>query len=112
MTTSYFVIYEGSAADPGGFLERYREVHVPLLAAWPGIRSVTLHQPEPWTDTHPVRPANLALMCQMEFDTPGALAKALASPARDAARADFRAFPAFNGRVLHQAMSSLRLSGG
>jgi hypothetical protein len=27
------------------YFERYREVHVPLLARWPGMRRVLLHTP-------------------------------------------------------------------
>jgi hypothetical protein len=30
------------------YFERYREVHVPFLARWPGIRRVLLHTPLDW----------------------------------------------------------------
>jgi uncharacterized protein (TIGR02118 family) len=109
MTTSYFVLYSGRADDPKGFVERYRTVHVPILRQWPGIRSIVLHTPQPWSDCHPVRRSGLALAAQMIFDDVDALQHALHSEQRAEARADFHDFPPFHGDVFHQAMQTERL---
>ena len=45
MSVSYFVRYEIEIADLPAFLRRYREVHVPLVARWPGLRRMVLHTP-------------------------------------------------------------------
>lgn len=109
MTTSYFVLYTGRADEPMAFVDRYRSQHAPILARWPGTRSITLHTPLSWTDPYAVRPSGLALAAQMTFDSPAALHRALASPERAEARADFGTFPPFHGDVFHQAMTSERL---
>ena len=109
MSTSYFVLYSGQSSDPAAFIERYRMVHAPILARFPGIRSIALHTPLPWTDPHPVRPSCLALAAQMTFDDVATLQRALASGERAQARADFHGFPPFHGDVFHQAMQTERL---
>jgi hypothetical protein len=38
MTISYFVRYDITAPDLPAFIERYRKVHVPLVAKWPGLQ--------------------------------------------------------------------------
>ena len=43
MSISYFVRYDVTAPDLPHFLDYYRRHHVPILARWPGIRSVVLH---------------------------------------------------------------------
>ncbi|MGQ0543999.1 MAG: EthD family reductase [Betaproteobacteria bacterium] len=103
MTVSYFVRYEGEAAD--AFLRHYREKHVPILARWPGMRRVILHRPVPWSDPCPIDRASSFLIAELEFDSQSDLDRALASPQRVEARQDFEKFPSFEGRVLHQAMS-------
>ena len=44
MSVSYFVRYDIETADLQAFLRRYREVHVPLVARWPGLRRMAPHQ--------------------------------------------------------------------
>ena len=53
MSISYFVRYDIAVGDLEAFLKRYREVHVPLVARWPGLRRMTMHTPLDWTDTAP-----------------------------------------------------------
>jgi len=36
MSVSYFVRYEGTAANHAGFVRYYREQHAPILARLPG----------------------------------------------------------------------------
>jgi hypothetical protein len=80
MSVSYFVRYQGRAADETAFIDYYVTQHAAVLVRFPGIRSLTLH-----------RPVENA---------------ALASEARSQARDDFANFPRFDGTVTHQAMSS------
>jgi len=109
MTVSYFVFYRGRPEKSEEFVARYRDVHVPILSAWPGIQSVFLHRPVEWTDTQKVRPAELALAAQMTFANEQELSRALASDQRAIAREDFYLFPKFDGDVFHQAMKTEKL---
>ena len=43
MTVSYYIRYHGAAVDRDAFLDHYRDVHVPHLLRFPGIRSVIMH---------------------------------------------------------------------
>ncbi len=104
MTVSYYVRYHGEAVDKDAFLDHYRDVHVPHLLRFPGIRSVILHFAAPSADPFPVQPGGDLLLAEMVFETIRDLDDALASEARAEARADFASFPAFGGSVTHQAM--------
>jgi uncharacterized protein (TIGR02118 family) len=105
MSVSYFVRYDIQAADLEGFLRRYREVHVPLVARWPGLRRLVLHTPLAWRDAFPVNPGKTVLLAQLEFESEAAMNAAFASRERAQAREDFRQFPQFEGTVVHQAMA-------
>ena len=106
MSVSYFVRYDIEAGDLDAFLRRYREVHVPLVARWPGLRRMVMHTPVEWRDPFPVNRGRAVLMAQLEFDSEAAMNAAFASPERAAAREDFQRFMTFEGRVTHQAMRS------
>jgi len=106
MSVSYFVRYDIAAPDLEEFLERYRKVHVPLVASWPGLRRMVIHTPVDWKDPFPVNRGRAVLMAQLEFDSEEAMNKAFASPERVKAREDFKRFMTFEGTVTHQAMSS------
>jgi uncharacterized protein (TIGR02118 family) len=106
MSVSYFVRYEGQAADRAEFLRYYREHHAPILARFPGIRRIILHQPIEWRETLPVNPDHFTLLAQMVFNTQQDLNRALQSAARAEARVDFAHFPPFEGYVYHQATIS------
>ena len=105
MSVSYFVRYDIEAGDLKAFLRRYREVHVPLVARWPGLRRMVLHTPLAWRDPFPVNPGSAVLMAQLEFESEAAMNAAFASAERAAARADFQQFARFDGTVVHQAMA-------
>ena len=109
MRVSYFVRYDITAVDAKRFVDHYREVHVPLLARWPGIRRVVLHTPLDWHDPFPVSRGKTVLLAQLEFESLESMQAALASPARAAAREDFKQFPPFEGSVVHQAMAQQEL---
>jgi uncharacterized protein (TIGR02118 family) len=106
VSVSYFVRYEIAAGDLAAFLERYRKAHVPLLGRWPGLRRVVMHTPLEWSDPFPVNRGGAVLMAQLEFDSEAAMSRALASPARAAAREDFKRLMTYEGKVIHQAMKS------
>lgn len=106
MSVSYFVRYDITASDLKAFLDRYRTVHVPLVAKWPGLQRMVLHTPVEWNDPFPVNRGRAVLLAQLEFDSEQAMNTAFASPERVAAREDFKRFMTFEGTVTHQAMSS------
>jgi uncharacterized protein (TIGR02118 family) len=112
MTVSYFVRYDIEADDLQAFIRYYRERHVPVLATWPGIRSVSLHTSEYWNDPFPVNKGNTALLVQMVFDSKQSLDVALHSESRSFARHDFANFPKFEGIVTHQMMQSEEIFSG
>ena len=105
MSVSYFVRYDIETADLAAFLRRYREVHVPLVARWPGLRRLVLHTPLAWRDPFLVNPGRAVLMAQLEFESEAAMNAAFASRERAQAREDFKQFPRFDGTVVHQAMA-------
>jgi uncharacterized protein (TIGR02118 family) len=106
VSVSYFVRYDIAAPDLGAFLERYRKVHVPLVATWPGLQRMVIHTPVEWQDPVPVNRGKAVLMAQLEFESEEAMNTAFASRERVAARADFQRFMTFEGTVTHQAMRS------
>lgn len=106
MSVSYFVRYDIGVADLEKFLERYRNVHVPLVTAWPGLQRMVLHTPIDWKDPFPVNRGKAVLMAQLVFESAEAMNKAFASRERAEARADFMRFMTFDGAVTHQAMES------
>lgn len=106
MSVSYFVRYDISTKDAGEFVRYYRDVHVPLLARWPGLKRVALHTPVDWNDPFAIARGGAVLLVQLEFDSAAALNRALFSPERANARLDFQNFPAFAGNVTHQALTS------
>ena len=105
MSVSYFVRYDIQVADLDAFLRRYREVHVPLVARWPGLQRMVLHTPVEWRDPFPVNRGKAVLMAQLEFDSEEAMNQAFPSRERAAAREDFKRFPPYEGSVIHQAMA-------
>jgi uncharacterized protein (TIGR02118 family) len=106
MTVSYFVRYDITSQDPAEFVRYYRDVHLPLIAVWPGLNRVVLHTQVEWNDPFAITRGGAVLLAQFEFDTAEALTRALFSPERAKARLDFQHFPAFAGPVTHQAMTS------
>jgi len=106
VSVSCFVRYDIAVDDLEAFLRRYREMHVPMVARWPGLRRMTMHTPVAWQDPVPVNRGKAVLMAQLEFDSEAAMNKAFASPERVAAREDFKRFMTFEGTVTHQAMKS------
>jgi uncharacterized protein (TIGR02118 family) len=109
MSVSYFVRYDIAVSELGKFLERYREVHAPLVTAWPGLQRMVIHTPVDWQDPFPVNRGKAVLMAQLEFESEAAMNHAFASRERATAREDFKQFMTFEGTVIHQAMKSEEL---
>jgi uncharacterized protein (TIGR02118 family) len=82
MTVRLLVGYE-TPADPEGFDRHYREVHVPLVRALPGLRRYTIGR-----DAAAVRGAAFYLVAEAEWDTMDELRAAFASPEGRATAAD------------------------
>jgi uncharacterized protein (TIGR02118 family) len=105
VSVSYFVRYDIESGDLAAFLRRYREVHVPLVSRWPGLRRMVLHTPLEWRDPFPVNRGRAVLMAQLEFEDEAAMNAAFASRERAEAREDFKRFPSYEGTVTHQALA-------
>jgi hypothetical protein len=80
MSVSYFVRYDIAVPDLPAFLERYRKVHVPLVATWPGLQRVVMH-------------SGNAVLMQFEFDDERAMN-----------HEGFRKFIQFEKSVVQEAM--------
>jgi uncharacterized protein (TIGR02118 family) len=106
MSISYFVRYDIAVPDLKAFVERYKKVHVPLVAKWPGLLRMTIHTATDWNDPFPVNKGKAVLMAQLEFDDEAAMHRAFASRERAQARDDFKKFMTFEGMVTHQAMKT------
>ena len=104
MSVNYLVFYRGRADAQQAFVDRYRNVHVPILKRFPGILGVSLLTPLDWQDKHSVNPGQFILIVQMKFATIETLEVALQSSPRDEAREDFKNFSTFDGEIWHQAM--------
>jgi len=102
---SYFVRYRGYSTDAEQFYTHYENQHAAILKQFPGIRSLILHRPMPWTDSFPINRGETFLLAQMQFDGGVEFERALKSEARREAREDFHRFPPFSGEVTHEAMA-------
>jgi len=104
VSVSYFVRYEIENSEE--FLRHYREVHVPIVARWPGLQRMVIHTPVDWRDPFPVNRGKAVLLAQLEFESEHAMNQAFASRERAEAREDFKRFMTFEGTVIHQAMKA------
>jgi uncharacterized protein (TIGR02118 family) len=109
VSVSYFVRYDIAVSDLSAFLDRYRSVHVPMVAAWPGLQRMVIHTPVEWSDPFPVNRGRTVLLAQLEFESEAAMNQAFASRERAEAREDFKRFMTFEGTVVHQAMKTEEL---
>lgn len=103
MRADYLVIYQGEPEDPEEFLRYYREEHLPIVRAWPGVVGVELAVGADGEDPHPTI-GGVFMVARFSFESIEALRAALRSEERQAARADRGNFPAFEGTVRHQAV--------
>ena len=109
---SYLVHYPGPAEDEQAWLDHYRTSHAPLMSALPGVRAVAVDTPSVVVSGLPFRFAGALLRNKVAFDSAEALSAALASPAREALRADAAAFPPYAGGSVHVPMETRVVPGG
>jgi uncharacterized protein (TIGR02118 family) len=103
---TYFVSYEGQAADDEAWLAHYLRHHPPLMKKLPALRALEVYSR---VDCHSGLdiPRSRALQRNLVmFDSLRELNEALNSPVRRELRADYESFPPFEGASPHGAMES------
>ncbi|MEN8833284.1 EthD family reductase [Pacificibacter sp.] len=110
MSVSYFVFYQGTTADPSSFLEYYKTAHSALLLDFPGLERLIIHEETDWADSQNVVGGSFLLIAEMVFPDMPTLETAISSSARQRARDDFDNFPAWDGKIWHQAMNNYKPS--
>lgn len=103
---SYLVGYEGPAEDFGAWLAHYLKHHPPLMLQLPALRELEIYTRLENHSGLPFAHANAMQRNKVVFDDADSLARALASPVRDAMRRDFHALPAYGGATPHYPMHS------
>jgi uncharacterized protein (TIGR02118 family) len=101
MSFAYLVIYEVQPEDSTAFLRYYIEKHLPIVWTFPKIRRVEIERG--------VDGGDFFMIARFTFDTLEDLRMAIASKERKRARADMQNFPAYHGRVRHQAVEILEI---
>jgi len=76
--------------DPAAFDAHYRDVHTPIVSAYPKLRDLKTSKPEGVGG----RPSPYYLMAEMTFDSRGDLDEALSSEAGISSGRDLRNFAA------------------
>ena len=101
MRYAYLVIYEVQPEDPETFLRYYVDKHLPIVWTFPKIRRVQIERG--------VDGGDFFMIVRLIFDTLEDLRKAITYKERERARADMQNFPAYHGRVRHQAVEIMEV---
>lgn len=101
---SFVVRYYRPINNQQAFNNHYVDHHPPIMAHFPRIRNILCYSPVKWSDPNPVAPSNSFLGNELVFDSINDLNAALSSDVRHDLRADYRQFPAHEGKVTHHAM--------
>ena len=102
MLCTFLVEYVGRCDDPQGWLDHYDAHHPAIMTRFPAIRDVATSRPAPDLPLpRGAAPAAAMQRNKVVFDTPDALAYALASPVMIEMRADSAAFPRIDGHATH-----------
>lgn len=91
----FCVLYQGRPEDPEAFDRYYWQVHLPIVARWPGIRGASVSRCRQLND-------ELYMVAEFLFDSFADVEAALASPERKEAAEDRLRFPRFFGTIRHQ----------
>ncbi|WP_309629099.1 EthD family reductase [Brevundimonas sp.] len=83
------VVTYGMPADPAAFADHYRDVHIPLARAIPGLRRFEVSAGPVLT---PEGPSDVHMTATLYFDSLADIAAAFASPQGQAAAADVAGF--------------------
>jgi len=103
---SYVVHYPGPAADINEWLTHYIANHPQIMRKFPGIRAIEILSRVDWCGGLPWTRANHIQRNRVMFDSAEALTAALQSPVRLEMRADFAAFPPYEGGNFHYPMAT------
>ncbi|QGZ66916.1 ethyl tert-butyl ether degradation protein EthD [Paraburkholderia acidisoli] len=103
---TYLVGYAGPADDFNAWLTHYLQHHPPLMLQLPGLRELEICTRLDVRSGLPYAFDGFMQRNKVVFDDAAALARALASPVRDAMREHFHALPPFQGAAPHFPMRS------
>lgn len=101
---TFLVQYPGPSIDPAAWLDHYDANHPPIMRRFPGVRRVATYRPIAWRSDLAWARGTAMQRNKVAFDSPAALAAALASPVMAEMRADRDTFPAFDGGATHFPM--------
>lgn len=101
---SYLVHYPGPAEDMNAWNLHYLEHHPSIMRTFPGVRQIEIYTRIDWVDRLPSQRVEHMQRNKLVFDSPLALAHALASDVIKHMRADFVKFPPFAGGNKHYPM--------
>lgn len=101
---AYLVHYPGHAEDFNAWLNHYLDHHPQIMRDFPRIRGIELYTRVGWREALPWRRVDYMQRNRLIFDSAAALETALHDPVRHRMRADFEAFPRFDGSNLHYPM--------
>ncbi|SMG21276.1 ethyl tert-butyl ether degradation protein EthD [Paraburkholderia susongensis] len=104
---TYMVAYEGPAHDFGAWLSHYLKHHPPLMLQLPALRELEIYTRMDSCSGLPFAHVDAMQRNKVVFDDAQSLARALASPVRDAMRRDFQALPPYSGATPHYPMRSI-----
>ena len=103
-TCAYMVHYVGRPDDLNSWLDHYLRCHLPVMKKFPGLLELEMCTRVDWIADAPWGRADHFQRNKVVFASPAALGDALNSPVRDELRADFHAFPRFEGHAVHVPM--------
>jgi uncharacterized protein (TIGR02118 family) len=103
---TYFVSYEGQAADDAAWLAHYLRHHPPLMKKLPGLRALEVYSRVDYDSGLDITKSRALQRNLVMFDSLQELNEALNSPVRRELRADYDNFPAFEGTSPHGVMES------
>ena len=103
---SYLVHYPGAAENFDAWLAHYVDHHPQIMRDFPGVREIEIYTRVDWCSLLPWAKVEHMQRNKLMFDSPAALAAALASPTILRMRADFHTFPPFSGGNRHYPMTT------
>jgi uncharacterized protein (TIGR02118 family) len=104
--STYLVAYYGAPLDYSAWLQHYVRHHIPLMQRLAGLRELEIYTRVDWASALPVPRSQAVQRNKVVFDDTEAMSTALNSPLRHEMRADYHAFPPFEGANQHYPMIS------
>jgi hypothetical protein len=108
---SYLVQYPGPAADINAWNAHYNTHHPPIMAKFPGVRTIEIYTRIDWVCGLDWAGENVMQRNRLLFDSPAALSAGLVPDVMREMRADFKGFPAFEGGNVHYALETRIVAG-